>query len=96
MACEKRQTDSGYQKCRKEYKEQEDHKSMTGRIRDKRERLVKTVKRLTDKDKYHLSMPDNSFRDFWSRQSDKGQIELIATAVAALAAGFIVFYLLLR
>ena len=69
---------------------------MTGKIRDKRERLVKTVKRLADKDKYHLSMPDNSFRDFWSRQSDKGQIELIATVVAGLAAGFIVFYMLLR
>jgi hypothetical protein len=69
---------------------------MTGKIRDKRERLVKTVKRLADKDKYHLSMPDNSFRDFWSRQSDKGRMEIIAPAVAGLAAGFIVFYLLLR
>jgi predicted amino acid dehydrogenase len=96
MACEKQQTDSGYQKCRKEYKEQEDHKSMMGRIRDGKEQLVKTVKRLADKDNYHISMPNNSFRDFWSRQSYKGRAELIATAVAALAAGFIVFYLLLR
>jgi len=69
---------------------------MMGRIRDKRERLVKTVKRLADKDNYHLSMPDDSFRDFWSRQSHKGRAELIATAVAALAAGSIVFYMLLR
>jgi len=96
MAGKKLYTDSGYQKCRKEYKEQEDHKSMTGRIRDKRERLVKTVKRLANKDNYHLSMPDDSFRDFWSRQSHKGRMEIIATAVAGLAAGFIVFYLLLR
>ena len=69
---------------------------MMGKIRDKRKQLVKTVKRLADKDKYHLSMPDNSFRDFWSRQSHKGRMELIATVVAGLAAGFIVFYLLLR
>jgi hypothetical protein len=41
-------------------------------------------------------MPDDSFRDFWSRQSHKGRMELIATVVAGLAAGFIVFYLLLR
>jgi hypothetical protein len=69
---------------------------MTGRIRDKRERLVKTVKRLVDKDNYHISMPDVSFRDFWSRQSHKGRMEIIATAIAGLADGFIVFYLLLR
>ena len=69
---------------------------MMGRIRDRKERLVKTVKRLADKDNYRLSMPDDSFRDFWSRQSHKGRAELIATAVAALAAGFIVFYMLLR
>ena len=69
---------------------------MMGRIRDKKERIAKTVKRLADKDNYHLSMPDNSFRDFWSRQSHKGRMELIATVVAGLAAGFIVFYLLLR
>jgi hypothetical protein len=69
---------------------------MTGKIRDKREQLVKTVKRLSDKDNYHLSMPDDSFRDFWSRQTHKGRMELIATALAALAAGFIIFYLLLR
>jgi hypothetical protein len=69
---------------------------MTGRIREKRKQLAKTVKRLTDKDNYHLSMPDSSFRDFWSRQTHKGRTELIATAVAGLAAGFIVFYMLLR
>jgi hypothetical protein len=69
---------------------------MMGRIRDRKEQFVKTVKRLADKDNYHLFMPDDSFRDFWSRQSHKGQIELIATAVAALTAGFIVFFLLLR
>jgi hypothetical protein len=69
---------------------------MMGRIRDKKERLVKTVKRLADKDNYRLSMSDNSFRDFWSRQSDKGRMELIATVVAGLAAGSIIFYLLLR
>jgi hypothetical protein len=54
------------------------------------------IPRLADKDHYHLSMPDNSFRDYWSRQSHKGRIEIIATAVAALVAGFIVFYMLLR
>jgi hypothetical protein len=69
---------------------------MTEKMRDRKEQLVKTVKRLTDKDNYHLSMPDDSFRDFWSRQSHKGRMELIATVVAGLAAGFIVFYLLLR
>jgi hypothetical protein len=69
---------------------------MMGRIRDKKERLAKTVKRLADKDNYHISMPDDSFRDFWSRQSYKGRAELIATVVAGLVAGFIVFYLLLR
>jgi hypothetical protein len=67
-----------------------------GRIRDRKERLVKTVKRLADKDNYQISMPDDSFRDFWSRQSHKGRMELIATVVAGLAAGFIAFYLLLR
>jgi len=69
---------------------------MMGRIKDRKERIAKTVKRLVDKDNYHISMPDDSFRDFWSRQSHKGRVELIATAVAALAAGFIVFYMLLR
>ncbi len=69
---------------------------MTDKIRDKKERFAKTVKRLAEKDKYHISMPDNSFRDFWAGQCNKGCIELIATAIAALAAGFIVFYLLLR
>jgi hypothetical protein len=69
---------------------------MTEKMRDRKEQLVKTVKRLTDKDNYHLSMPDASFRDFWSRQSHKGRMELVATAVAALAAGSIIFYLLLR
>jgi hypothetical protein len=69
---------------------------MMGRIRDRKERLVKTVRRLADKDNYHISMPDDSFRDFWSRQSHKGRMEIIATVVAGLAAGFIVFYLLLR
>ncbi len=69
---------------------------MMGRIRDKKERLVKTVKWLADKDNYHISMPDDSFRDFWSRQSHKGRTEIIATVVAGIAAGFIVFYLLLR
>jgi hypothetical protein len=69
---------------------------MMERTKDKRKRLVKTVKRLTDKDNYHLSMPDSSFRDFWSRQTHKGRIELIATVVAGFAAALIVFYLLLR
>jgi hypothetical protein len=69
---------------------------MIKKIRDKKKQLVKTVKRLADKDNYHLSMPDNSFRDYWSRQSHKGRIEIIATVVAALVAGFIVFYMLLR
>ena len=69
---------------------------MMGRIRDKKEQFAKTVKRLADKDNYHISMPDNSFRDFWSRQSRKGRIELIATVIAGLAAGSIVFYMLLR
>jgi hypothetical protein len=69
---------------------------MIKRIRDKKKQLVKTVKRLADKDHYHLSMPDNSFRDYWSRQSHKDRMEIIATAVAGLAAGFIVFYMLLR
>ena len=69
---------------------------MMGRIRDKKERIAKTVKWLADKDNYHISMPDDSFRDFWSRQSHKGRMELIATVVAGLAAGSIIFYLLLR
>jgi len=69
---------------------------MMGRIRDRKERIAKTVKWLADKDNYHISMPDDSFRDFWSRQSHKGRMEIIATAVAGLAAGFIVFYMLLR
>ena len=69
---------------------------MMGRIRDRKERIAKTVKWLADKDNYHISMPDNSFRDFWSRQSHKGRMELIATVLAGLAAGFIIFYLLLR
>jgi hypothetical protein len=69
---------------------------MIGRIRDKKERLAKTVRWLADKDNYHISMPDNSFRDFWSRQTDKGRIELIATVVAGFTAALIVFYLLLR
>jgi hypothetical protein len=69
---------------------------MTGRIKDRKERIMKTFKRLADKDNYHLSMPDNSFRDFRSRQSHKGRMEIIATAIAGLADGFIVFYLLLR
>jgi hypothetical protein len=69
---------------------------MMGRIRDKKKRIAKTVKWLTDRDNYHISMPDNSFRDFWGRQSHKGRMELIATVVAGLAAGSIIFYLLLR
>jgi hypothetical protein len=69
---------------------------MKERIKDKKKQLVKTVKRLTDKDNYHLSMPDDSFRDFWSRQTHKGRIELIATVVAGFAAALIVFYLMLR
>jgi len=69
---------------------------MMGRIRDRKERIAKTVKWLADKDNYHISMPDDSFRDFWSRQSHKGRMEIIATVVAGLAAGSIVFYLLLR
>jgi L-rhamnose isomerase len=69
---------------------------MMGRIKDRKERIIKTFKRLADKDNYRLSMPDNSFRDFWSRQSHKGRMELIATVVAGLAAGSIIFYLLLR
>ena len=69
---------------------------MMGRIRDRKERIAKTVKWLADKDNYHISMPDDSFRDFWSRQSYKGRMEIIATVVAGLAAGSIVFYLLLR
>jgi hypothetical protein len=68
---------------------------MMGKIRDKRKHLVKTVKRMADKDKYHF-MPDDSFRDFWSRQTNKGRTELVATVVAGFAAALIVFYLLLR
>jgi hypothetical protein len=69
---------------------------MTGRLRDRKEWITQTVKRLAEKDNYRLSMTENSLRDFWSRQSNKGRTEIIATAVAAIAAGFIVFYLLLR
>lgn len=69
---------------------------MMGRIEEKKKRLAKTVKQLTDKDNYRLSMPDSSFRDFWSRQTHKGRIELIATVIAGFAAALIVFYLLLR
>ena len=69
---------------------------MMGRIRDRKERIAKTVKWLADKDNYHISMLDNSFRDFWSRQSHKGRMEIIATVIAGLAAGSIVFYMLLR
>jgi hypothetical protein len=69
---------------------------MMERTEEKKKRLVKTVKRLTDKDNYHLSMPDNSFRDFWSRQTHKSRIEFMATVVAGFAAALIVFYLLLR
>jgi hypothetical protein len=68
---------------------------MMERTKEKKKRLVKTVKQLTDKDNYRF-MPDNSFRDFWSRQTHKGRIELIATVVAGFAAALIVFYLLLR
>lgn len=69
---------------------------MTGRIRDGKERIVRTVKRLAGKDSYHISMPDNSFRDFWSRQSHKGRVELIATVVAGLIIGAVIIAMLLR
>ena len=69
---------------------------MTGRLRDNKERFVKTVKWLADKDNYHISMPDYSFRDFWSRQSHKGRMELIATAVAGLIIGAVIIFMLLQ
>jgi hypothetical protein len=68
---------------------------MKGRIREKKERIAKTVKWLTDKDNYHISMPDNSFRDYWSRQSHKGRTELIATVVAGVIIGAVIIFMLL-
>jgi hypothetical protein len=69
---------------------------MTGKIRDKKEQFAKTVKRLVDKDYFHMSMPDNSFRDYWSRQSHKGRMELIATAIAGLIIGAVIIFMLLQ
>jgi hypothetical protein len=69
---------------------------MIGRIRDNKKRLAKTVKWLADKDNYRVSMPDNSFRDYWSRQYHKGRVELIATVIAGLIIGAVIIFKLLQ
>jgi hypothetical protein len=68
---------------------------MTGRIEEKKKRLAKTVKQLTGKNNYRF-MPDSSFRDFWSRQTHKGRMELIATVVAGLIIGAVIIFKLLK
>ena len=69
---------------------------MIRRIRRKTEQATKIVKRFSDTDNLHLSGLDSSFRDFWSRQTHKGRVELIATVVAGLLAGLIFILMMFR